>query len=250
MSGTGELEFILPDWPAPASVHGCCTTRTGGFSDPPWDSFNLADHVGDDPARVRRNRQLLQEALGLPAEPVWLRQVHGQVVCDASDGAGEADGAYARRPGTVCVVLTADCLPVLLCDRSGTRVAALHAGWRGLAGGILEAGVRALDSEPGELLAWLGPAVGPTKFEVGPEVRAQFLRADAGAEQAFTPGAGDRWYADLYQLARRRLRSAGVSAIFGGGHCTVTDAARFFSFRRDGETGRMASLIWMEPPAN
>jgi YfiH family protein len=249
MSRSGELEFIMPDWPAPANVHGCCTSRTGGFSAAPWDSLNLADHVGDDPDRVRENRRLLREALKLPAEPVWLHQVHGRVVRDAATGRGEADGAFALRAGIVCAVLTADCLPVLLCDRGGTRVAALHAGWRGLASGILESGVHALDIDPGELLAWLGPAIGPNAFEVGPEVRQQFLQADAAATEAFTLGVGDRWHADLYVLARQRLRRAGVSAVFGGDHCTATDVQHFYSFRRDGQTGRMASLIWMESPA-
>ncbi len=240
------VEVIVPDWPAPARVRACTTTRAGGVSPAPWDSLNLADHVGDEEENVRHNRRRLGRVLALPAEPVWLRQVHGLEVQDVASGPGEADGGFARRPGIVCAVLTADCLPILLCDRAGTRVAALHAGWRGLANGIVEAGVRALDVRADELLAWLGPAIGPEAFEVGPEVRARFLQRDGGAEGAFVPGEGDRWYADLYDLAHRRLQGAGVSAVFGGRWCTFTDARRFFSFRRDGETGRMASLIWME----
>jgi YfiH family protein len=248
MNNSTPVDFIVPDWPAPANVRAATTARAGGVSVPPWDSFNLADHVGDDPACVATNRARLREALSLPGEPVWLRQVHGRNVCDAAAGSAEADAAYADTPGVVCAVLTADCLPLLLCDREGRAVAAVHAGWRGLAAGIVEAAVERFAAEPESLLAWLGPAIGPAAFEVGPEVRSRFLSGDQGASEAFVPGQGDRWFADLYALARRRLARAGVRAVHGGGHCTFTEQGRFYSFRRDGETGRMASLIWMDEP--
>ncbi len=242
------LTFISPDWPAPTNVRAFSTTRAGGVSRGPYASFNLGDHVGDDPAAVARNRELLRAALQLPAEPVWLRQVHGTRVIDAAqeDAHGEADGAWSAQPGAVCAVLTADCLPVVLCDRTGTRVAALHAGWRGLAAGVIEQGVRALGGAPDELLAWLGPAIGPRAFEVGPEVRTAFVSHDAAAAGAFAPGGDGRYLADLYALARLRLGALGVTGIHGGGFCTVTDRERFFSFRRDGSCGRMATLIWLE----
>lgn len=244
-----EPEFILPDWPAPPRVRAVTTTRRGGISRAPYDSFNLAGHVGDDPAAVAANRARLVAALDLPAPPVWLQQVHGTGVVDAArsgDGA-QADGAFAGAPGVVCAVLTADCLPVLLCDRAGTRVAALHAGWRGLAAGVLEAGVDALGLAPAEILAWLGPAIGPAVFEVGDEVRVAFLAADAAAEAAFRPSPGGRWLADLYRLARLRLAAHGVSAVYGGGLCTYSDPGRFYSFRRERDTGRMATLVWIQP---
>ena len=223
------------------------TTRVGGVSHAPYDSFNLAIHVGDDPAAVRENRARLRTALVLPAEPLWLKQVHGVAVVDAARAGiePEADGAFAAQPGTVCAVLTADCLPVLLCNRAGTKVAALHAGWRGLAGGVIEAGVQALGVPGNELLAWLGPAIGPEAFEVGPEVRTAFIQQDAQAAQAFRTARDGKYLADIYLLARQRLQRLGVAAVYGGGFCTVTDGARFFSYRRDGATGRMASLIWL-----
>jgi len=244
-----ESEFILPDWPAPSRVHAVTTTRRGGVSLPPYDTFNLAGHVGDDADAVAANRVRLETALNLPAAPVWLQQVHGTGVVDAAHSANgaEADGAFAGAPAVVCAVLTADCLPVLLCDRAGTRVAALHAGWRGLASGVLEAGVDALGLAPADLLAWLGPAIGPEVFEVGEEVRAAFMAADAAASAAFRPSPTGRWLADLYRLARLRLAARGVSSVYGGGLCTVSDPDRFYSFRRERDTGRMASLIWLEP---
>jgi YfiH family protein len=204
-------------------------------------------HVGDDPAAVHENRARLRAALALPAEPVWLKQVHGVAVVDAAQGGSEpeADGAFATQPDAVCAVLTADCLPVLLCNRAGTKVAALHAGWRGLAGGVIEAGVEALGVSGNELLAWLGPAIGPASFEVGPEVRAAFVQHDVQAAQAFRAAREGKYLADIYQLARMRLQCLGVAAVYGGGFCTVTARARFFSYRRDGATGRMASLIWL-----
>ncbi len=245
---TDQPEFIIPDWPAPSRVRAFSTTRTGGVSRPPYDTFNLAGHVGDDPASVAANRARLREALALPASPAWLRQVHGTGVVDAAacGSEAEADGAFAAAAGIVCAVLTADCLPVLLCDRKGTAVAALHAGWRGLSAGVLEAGVRALGASPGELLAWLGPAIGPDVFEVGDEVREVFVAHDPDARAAFRPSPAGRWLADLYALARQRLAAAGVTAVYGGGWCTCNDAERFYSFRRDRDTGRMASLVWLE----
>jgi YfiH family protein len=239
-------ELIVPDWPAPANVRALQTTRIGGVSCGPWAGFNLGDHVGDDPQAVASNRARLRALL--PAEPVWLRQVHGAVAVDAAlagKSVPEADAAFARQPGVVCAVLTADCLPVLFCDRSGTAVAAAHAGWRGLLAGVLESAMAALGRPPAELLAWLGPAIGPHAFEVGPEVRAAFVAGDTGAAAAFVPGAGDRWWCDLPLLARRRLAAAGVQAVFGGDACTASEPGRYFSYRRDGVSGRMASLVWL-----
>lgn len=242
-----EPQFILPDWPAPAHVHAAVTTRIGGVSHAPCDSFNLAVHVGDDPALVHENRIRLRAALDLPAEPLWLKQVHGVNVVDVAQSGQEpkADGAMASLPGAVCAVLTADCLPVLLCNREGTKVAALHAGWRGLANGVIEAGVKALDVPGDDLLAWFGPAIGPHAFEVGPEVRTAFVEQDVQATQAFHAAQMNKYLADIYLLARQRLERLGVSAVYGGGLCTVSDPVRFYSFRRDGATGRMASLIWL-----
>ena len=238
--------MILPDWPVPARVKSLMTTRRGGISTAPWASLNLGDHVGDDPAHVLANRARLRQHL--PADPGWLRQVHGNKVVE--DGGGEADAAFTRRAGTVCAVLVADCLPVLFCDRAGSVVAAAHAGWRGLAGGVLEATVAAMGTRPAELLAWMGPAIGPQAFEVGDEVRQAFVDHHPETAAAFAPqpsvaGAKPKWLADIYQLARVRLNRAGVTAIYGGGRCTYREAEEFFSYRRDGVTGRMAALIWL-----
>jgi YfiH family protein len=238
---------IRPDWPVPDSVRAVTTTRRGGFSTAPYDTFNLAQHVGDQPQAVQRNRRLLSERLRLPAEPVWLNQVHGDrvVACGASSPGPAADAACSEEAGPVCAVLTADCLPVLFCDRRGTRVAAAHAGWRGLAGGILERTVEALGVPPAQLLVWLGPAIGPDAFEVGAEVRDAFVSQHAAAAAAFIPKPGGRWRADLYRLARIRLQALDITAVYGGGLCTFSDPQSFYSYRRDGVTGRMASLIWL-----
>lgn len=251
-AGEGIGETIRPDWPAPERVRAASTTRAGGASDGAWASFNLGEHVGDDPAAVAQNRARLRSALALPDEPRWLRQRHTTKVvrADANTATVEADGSVTQAPGVVCAVLTADCLPVLLCDRDATMVAALHAGWRGLAAGVIEAGVRATGVPPGELLAWLGPAIGPERYEVGDDVPAAVCAADPDARAAFRPsptGAG-KWQADLGALARRRLARAGVppDAVHGGEWCTASDPERFFSYRRDGVTGRMATLIWLE----
>lgn len=238
-------DFLIPDWPAPDNVRALQTLRTGGCSPAPWNSFNLGDHVGDEAARVTANRALLRASL--PAEPCWLRQVHGISVVDAASAAVgvEADAACSRVAGAVCVVMTADCLPVLFCNRQGTVVAAAHAGWRGLLAGVLENTLATMQCPAGDVLAWLGPAIGPENFEVGDEVRSAFVKVDAGAEAAFQSQGQGKWLADLYALARRRLAAAGVVGVYGGGLCTVADGDRFFSYRRDGVTGRQASLIWL-----
>jgi YfiH family protein len=243
------MELIIPDWPAPARVRAVCTTRDGGVSVAPYASLNLGDHVGDDPVAVSENRSRLRRELRLEEDPCWLSQVHGTCTVDAATVAGrcEADASFAIEPGRVCAVLTADCLPVLFCDRAGTRVAAAHAGWRGLAGGVLEEAVARLDVPPGELLAWLGPAIGPDAFEVGAEVREAFVTHEAAAAEAFRPSPGGRWMADLYALARLRLARVGLTAVYGGNLCTWSDPRRFYSYRRDGRTGRQASLVWLAP---
>lgn len=238
--------WIVPDWPAPASVRALVTTRTGGVSAGAYASLNLATHVGDDPAAVAENRRRLRALL--PAEPLWLSQVHGTTVARAEDAAEgvAADAAFTRRAGRVCAVLTADCLPVLLCNDAGTVVAAAHAGWRGLAGGVIETALRATNEPPARLLAWLGPAIGPQAFEVGAEVRATFLAHSPDAAAAFAAKENGKWLADLYRLAEQRLNALGVSRVYGGGRCTFLEADCFYSYRREKTTGRMASLIWLE----
>ncbi|MGB0722323.1 MAG: peptidoglycan editing factor PgeF [Gammaproteobacteria bacterium] len=255
MNGVDSIPgFVAADWPAPVGVHGLCTTRRGGTSQAPFDSLNLGDHMGDDPQAVARNRLAVERALKLPRTPVWLQQVHGVRAVDAGTPESAlaetpicADASVAHRPGAVCVVMTADCLPVLFCDRAGHHVGAAHAGWRGLAAGVLERTVAAMGVPAADLLAWMGPAIGPDAFEVGDEVRAEFIRTDPQAAEAFRPGAqAGKWMADLYTLARQRLQRAGVEAVSGGGFCTFSDERRFFSYRRDGTTGRMASLAWID----
>lgn len=238
-------ELLLPDWPAPARVRAVQTTRAGGCSPAPWHGFNLGDHVGDAAGNVSANRAALRRLL--PGEPLWLRQVHGIAVADADLAVSpvEADAACARLAGKVCAVMTADCLPVLFCDRAGSVVAAAHAGWRGLLGGVLEATLTKMAVPPGQIMVWLGPAIGPERFEVGDEVRAAFLAHDPLAAMAFRAGLPGKWLADIYALARRRLQMFGVHSISGGEHCTVSEPELFFSYRRDGVTGRMASLIWL-----
>ncbi|HLF95794.1 MAG TPA: peptidoglycan editing factor PgeF [Methylococcaceae bacterium] len=236
--------WLIPDWPAPANVRAVCTTRVGGCSRGMFAGLNLAAHVGDDPEDVAYNRAQLRSALQLPGEPAWLEQVHGTQATDASrPEPRRADAGFTRTPGVVCAVLTADCLPVLLCDAAGSRVAAVHAGWRGLAAGVLENAVAALDGS--RLMAWLGPAIGPQAFEVGAEVHQAFVAAHPECAAAFSPAEDGKWRADLYRLARRALHRAGVNGVHGGGWCTYSEPERFFSYRRDGATGRMASLIWL-----
>jgi YfiH family protein len=245
---SNDADWIVPDWPAPARVGSLSTLRGGGFSGGVFASLNLGDHVGDDPATVAANRERVCRRIG--AQPVWLRQIHGARVIDAAGNTEphppEADAALARQPGIACAVMTADCLPVLFCDIQGTVVAAAHAGWRGLLAGVLEATVAAMETPGRNLLAWLGPAIGPQAFEVGGEVRAAFVAADSGAAEAFCPSSSGKWLADLYLLARRRLAKQGITRVFGGDFCTMSETERFYSHRRDGQTGRMASLIWLK----
>lgn len=242
-----DLDFLVPRWPVASRVRAAVTTRGGGASGGPFASLNLAGHVGDDPQAVAQNRGLLRAALRLPAEPLWLEQVHGTAVarCDAA-GVPRADAAVATRPGQVCAVMVADCLPVLLAAADGSAVAVAHAGWRGLAAGVIERTVEAMPLPPAGLVAWLGPCIGPEAFEVGGEVREAFVARDPAAERRFAPNPRGRWRADLEGLARDRLAAAGVSEVHGGGLCTYRDAGRFFSFRRDGTTGRLAALVWLE----
>ena len=242
-----STDWIIPDWPAPANVRAYTTTRLGGVSRTPYAGFNLGDHVGDVAQDVVVNRAQLKRRLNLPTAPVWLNQVHDTQIVNAAEVAAgcTADGSYTIEAGVVCAVLTADCLPVLLCNREGSKVAAAHAGWRGLANGVIETTLDALDARPESLMAWLGPAIGPQAFEVGAEVREIFMAHDPQTVDAFKSAPSGRWFADIYLLARQRLACQGVTAVYGGGECTYTDAQRFYSFRRDSITGRMASLIWL-----
>jgi YfiH family protein len=263
--------LIIPAWPAPANVKALQTTRLGGFSSAPYDSLNLGSHVGDVPLAVERNRMLLNTLL--PSEPIWLEQAHGTVVANAdrADCLPQADACIARHRAAVCVVMTADCLPILLCDQQGSVVGAAHAGWKGLAAGVIEATVQAMNVAPQNLMAWLGPAISQQAFEVGAEVRALFVDADPQAAAAFTPsphpsptrGEGDdsslpsrervpdraregaKYLADLYALTRLRLNALGITQIYGGDHCTYREREQFFSYRRDGKTGRMGTFIWL-----
>lgn len=240
--------WITPEWPAPPCVRALATTRCGGFSRPPFDGLNLGSHVDDDPAAVERNRQWLREAGHLPAEPIWLQQVHGVRVWTGGATASPAiaDASVTTSKGEVCAILTADCLPVLFCDSQGTTVAAAHGGWRGLVGGVLGATVTAMSVTPSNLMAWLGPAIEPSAFEVGPEVVEQFMARNPAHAAAFERNERGRWQADLYALARGELLASGVEKIYGGGFRTFADSARFFSYRREPRTGRMATLIWLE----
>jgi YfiH family protein len=237
---------IIPDWPAPLNVKALQTTRAGGISSPPYDSLNLGDHVGDAPLAVERNRILLNRLL--PSEPVWLNQMHGTVVADADRASclPQADACIARHRASVCVVMTADCLPILLCDTQGSVVAAAHAGWKGLAAGVIEAAVKSMDVAPENIMVWLGPAISQDAFEVGDEVRAAFVAIQPQASSAFIPGRNGKWFADLYALARLRLNALGITRIYGGESCTFRERDRYFSYRRDGTTGRMGTFIWLE----
>ena len=240
--------FIAPRWPAPARVRCVSTTRVGGVSQGSYAGFNLADHVGDDPNAVSRNRARLARLLGLDTEPVWLTQRHGARVTDAAKSAQgtQADGSFTTRPNTVCVVLTADCLPVLLCDENAAWVAAVHAGWRGLSAGVLETAVRSANEPPEQLMAWIGPGISQQAYTVGRDFRDRFVCQRPQSVTAFRPCAG-AWQADLATLARQALAGVGLTNIHEHGGCTFGDPARFFSYRRDGVTGRMASMIWIEP---
>jgi len=240
--------WIIPDWPAPARVRAASTERVDGVSQGPYAGFNLGAHVGDEAAHVARNRNVLKAALGLAREPHWLEQVHGAIVLDLDRNrpvTEPADGAVTSLVDEPCVVLTADCLPVLLCGRSGERVGVAHAGWRGLVRGVLPAAVACMGGPAENLLAWLGPAIGPAAYEVDETVRSAFLSGDSGAAGCFEPNGRGRFQADLYGLARRSLHAAGVEAIYGEGSCTFREAQRFFSHRREAPCGRMATVIWL-----
>jgi YfiH family protein len=241
-------DWIVPDWPAPINIKSLITTRRGGVSASPFASFNLGMHTGDDTAAVAANRHQLRELL--PAEPKWLNQVHGNTVVIADDlsDAPAADASVTRKPNIVCVAMVADCLPVLLCDRNGSAAGISHAGWRGLAAGVIENTVHAMGLPPGRMLAYLGPAIGPAAFEVGADVRDVFLRDDPAAASAFAALPDNKWHADLFLLARQRLARCGINQIHGGSLCTASDPARFYSHRRDHITGRMAALIWLDSP--
>lgn len=241
------LGWIAPDWPAPGHVRVLSTLRAGGVSTGPYASLNLAAHVGDRPEAVRANRLLLREAAHLPAEPLWLEQVHGSAVVPHPGVVAvvRGDASVAFEANRVCAVLTADCLPVVLTDRGGTRVGVSHAGWRGLLDGVLQSTIAALGVPPGELHGWLGPAIGQAAFEVGAEVHEAYVERLPGSEACFERNEAGRFQADLYGLARRVLAAAGVPSVHGGGWCTHREAERFFSFRRDGVTGRMATLAWL-----
>ena len=245
------MDWLVPDWPAPPGVRAVCTARDGGVSTGPYASLNIGDHVGDDAQCVGRNRALFERAIG--ARPVYLKQVHGSgvaVLDGTTEDGTEADGCWTSVRGVACTIMVADCLPVLFATADGAKVAAAHAGWRGLAGGILEATVRALAAEPASLVAWLGPAIGPQAFEVGAEVKEAFERRDPGASKHFKPYRPGKWLCDLPALARMRLQSQGLERVHGNdgsqGWCTVANPSRFFSFRRDGASGRFAAAIWRD----
>ena len=244
------IPVITPNWPTPKCVKAYTTTRIGGFSQPPYESLNLAVHVEDDLSTVLANRNHLKEALNLPGEPVWLTQPHENRVIDAHSPATlDTDGAYTNEPNTICAVLTADCLPILLCNDEGTEVAALHCGWRGLSRRFIETGLKKFSSPAQNILVWLGPAIGPQFYEVGPEVydtcMNSFPELDHVQNLFFQPSPNGRWLLNLYQFARQQLEQSGVKQIYGGDFCTYSDPTRFYSYRRDKQTGRMANLIWI-----
>jgi YfiH family protein len=238
---------LEPDWPAPTGVRALITTRAGGVSVAPYSSFNLGLHVGDREAAVGENRARLRAVL--PAEPVWLEQVHGTAVVDAasmtrSGPVPRADGAFSRERDVVCAIMMADCLPVLLAGMDGAVVGVAHAGWRGLSAGVIESTIDRMGEDPARIVAYLGPAIGPAAYEVGAEVRDAFVSHSGDAARAFVDRGGGKFLCDLYRLARQRLGSLGVLSVHGGDACTFADRERFFSFRRDGRTGRMAALVW------
>jgi YfiH family protein len=242
--------FIQANWPAPDNIKAFTSTRTGGISQPPYSELNLGDHVGDDPAAITANRLFVKNQLQLTEEPIWLQQTHSTIVCEATPDNidKEADASFTHEPNRICTIMTADCLPILFCNQQGTHVAAAHAGWRGLANGIIETTLKALNLPPEDILVWLGPAISAKHFEVGDEVKNIFEQAMPEAAQAFSPSPNQRWLADLYELARLRLRKQNISQIYGGEYCTYSDKELFYSYRRDaGKTGRMASFIWIKP---
>jgi YfiH family protein len=241
-------DWITPDWPAPPQVRSVITTRNGGVSSGAYANFNLGLHCGDAEASVLANRIELRK--WLPQEPRWLNQVHGAqtVTADEVTEPPEADASIARRHGTVCAIMVADCMPVLLCDTKASVVGIAHAGWRGLSAGVIENALNSMNVAGDQILAYLGPAIGPCAFEVGDEVRAAFMTHDRAAAAAFKLSNGNKWLADIGQLARQRLAYCGVQRIYGNTHCTYSDPARFYSYRRDRATGRMAALIWLDTP--
>jgi polyphenol oxidase len=245
---TDLLDLIIPDWPAPAWVKAVTTTRCHGFSEPPFASLNLSPYVGDKPGNVAKNQQRLKNALGIVQLPIWLRQVHGTRAISADSPAIDivADAIYSHQSQKICAVQTADCLPILACSCTHHCIAAIHAGWKGLAAGIIENSINALSCPTNTLLVWLGPAIGPQVFVVGEEVLQAFVEKDSQANQAFQYLGNKRWLADLYQLAKQRLNTLGIHSIYGSNYCTYTNKELFFSFRRDKITGRMASLIWLD----
>ena len=250
VSMNSEHRYLIPDWPTPAPVKACVTKRKGGVSPGNLASFTMGIRSGDGREHALANRQQMRSDFSWEYEPQWLLQVHGTTAVTAEkDGEElEGDAVWTDQPGLPCAVLTADCLPVLFCDTSGSTVAAAHAGWKGLQAGVLENTLQAMGQPVGQIMAWLGPAISQKHFEVGPEVREAFIRVTPEAASAFRKGAGDRWFGDLYQLARQRLKAAGVTAVYGGGFCTFEQQELFYSYRRDGkEAGRLASVIWIEP---
>ena len=243
------LDFIYPEWPVPKNVKCVATTRASGFSKNNYQSLNLGGHVKDSEEFVEKNRVLLRKELKLPSDPVWLNQIHGTDVIELNSTVAAnntADASYTSGSSIVCTILTADCLPVVFCDQKGEYIAATHAGWRGLVNGVLENTLKMLPVDNDELMCWFGPAIGPENFEVGSEVVQQFIGKDVLHENAFNAKANDNYFADIYQLARNILEQHGVHRIYGGSHCTYRESEKFYSYRRDGETGRMATLIWKE----
>jgi len=242
-----NFPMIEPDWPAPLLVQAFTTTRQSGFSVGAYASFNLGLHVDDDPQHVEQNRSLLLKACHLPNEPIWLNQTHSATVVNAENlTTNSADAIYSFKPNLVCAILTADCLPILLCDKNATCVAAIHAGWRGLAAGIIENTIAALNIPTANIMAWLGPAISAKNYEVGAEVREQFLAHDKNAELAFNPDENQKWQMDIYALAKQRLNQCDVQQIYGGNYCTYQQNDLFYSHRRDKISGRIASLIWLQ----
>lgn len=243
-----SLSYIRAYWPAPQQFHAITTTRNGGVSQMPFASLNLGDHVGDKQHDVDSNRQRLQETLNLPAAPTWLKQTHSTtaVLADAhqQQSVPEADASFSDNVGIVCCVMTADCVPIVLCSPSTGEIAAIHAGWRGLCDGVIEATVKAMNTSAQDMIAWIGPCISQAAFEVGDEVRAQFIATDKAAQRAFLPNAQGRWHADLVKISAQRLRYSGINGIYGGHFCTYREPERFFSYRRDNQTGRMATMIW------
>ena len=240
------IKTIQPNWSAPSTIQACCTTRPGGVSAAPFDSLNLALHVGDDPALVTQNRKLLREQLELPAEPCWINQTHGtRTVTLEQDASRDADAAVTRVPGTIAVVMTADCLPILLCNRTGSEVSAVHAGWRGLQAGVVQSALAKMNSPGHQLIAWIGPGISQACFEVGDEVRTAFIDSMPHAQTFFSANRRGHWQCDLAGLAGQVLKAQGVAEVYRDSHCSYRDADNFFSYRRSATTGRMASLIWI-----